>query len=227
MSPVVKICGLSTAATLEAALEAGADMIGLVFFERSPRFVGLDHARDLTARARGRAKIVALSVDASDRALAAIVARLEPDLLQLHGAESPARVAEVRQRFHLPVMKALGVADAPDFDKARPYEDIADWLLVDAKPPKDATRPGGNGAPFDWRLARGFASPAPWLLSGGLDPANVSEAIGLSGARGVDVSSGVESAPGVKDIGKISAFVAAARAAFAGAPRESPRGRVA
>jgi phosphoribosylanthranilate isomerase len=227
MSAVVKICGLSTAETLEAALEAGADMIGLVFFERSPRFVGLDHARDLAARARGRAKIVALSVDASDRALAAIVERLEPDLLQLHGAESPARVAEIRARFGLPVMKALGVADAADFDRARPYQGMADWLLIDAKPPKDATRPGGNGAAFDWRLARAFAPPAPWLLSGGLGPANVSEAIGLSGARGVDVSSGVESAPGVKDIGKIGAFVAAARAAFARAPLEAPRGRVA
>jgi phosphoribosylanthranilate isomerase len=215
MSSIIKICGLSTALTLDAALDAGADMVGFVFFERSPRFVGLDHARELAAQARGRAKIVALSVDASDRTLAAIVARLEPDLLQLHGAESPARVAEIGDEFGLPVMKALGVADARDFDKAREYQEAADWLLIDAKPPEDATRPGGNGAPFDWRLARAFAPPKPWLLSGGLDPANVGEAIALSLARGVDVSSGVESAPGVKDIKKIKAFVAAARDAFA------------
>ena len=215
MSPIVKICGLSTAPTLEAALEAGADMVGFVFFERSPRFVGLDHARELAASARGRARIVALSVDAPDRTLAAIVARLEPDLLQLHGAESPARVAEIKGQFGVPVMKALGVAEAPDFDKARQYEGVADWLLIDAKPPRNATRPGGNGAPFDWRLARGFAPPGSWLLSGGLDAANVGEAIALSGARGVDVSSGVERAPGAKDIGRITAFVAAARAGFA------------
>jgi len=233
MSPVVKICGLSSAATLGAALEAGADMVGFVFFERSPRFVGLDHARELGQQARGRARIVALSVDAPDRTLAAIVARLEPDLLQLHGAESPARVAGIKRQFGVPVMKALGVAEAPDFDKAREYHGVADWLLIDAKPPKDATRPGGNGAPFDWRLARAFAPLCPWLLSGGLDPANVADAIALSGARGVDVSSGVESAPGVKDIGRIGAFVAAARAGFARADgagassAQAPHGRVA
>jgi phosphoribosylanthranilate isomerase len=233
MSSIVKICGLSSAPPLEAALGAGTDMVGFVFFERSPRFVGLDHARELGAQARGRAKIVALSVDAPDRTLAAIVGRLEPDLLQLHGVETPARVAEIKRQFGIPVMKALGVAEAADFDKAHQYEDVADWLLIDAKPPKDATRPGGNGAPFDWRLARAFARPGPWLLSGGLDAANVGGAIGLSLARGVDVSSGVESAPGVKDVGKIAAFVAAARAGFArteaaGASLASaPRGRVA
>ncbi len=215
MPSTIKICGLSTADTLRAALRAGADMVGFVFFERSPRFVGLDHARELAAEARGRAKIVALSVDASDRALAAIVARVAPDLLQLHGAESPARVAEIKLQFGVPVMKALGVAEAGDFAKALEFEDAADGLLIDAKPPRGATRPGGNGAPFDWRLARSFAPKRPWLLSGGLEPANVGEAIALSGARGVDVSSGVESAPGVKDIGKIVAFVAAARAEFA------------
>jgi phosphoribosylanthranilate isomerase len=236
MSSIVKICGLSSAPTLEAALGAGADMVGFVFFERSPRFVGLDHARELGAQARGRAKIVALSVDAPDRTLAAIVGRLEPDLLQLHGVETPARVAEIKRQFGIPVMKALGVAEAADFDKARQYEDVADWLLIDAKPPRDAMRPGGNGAPFDWRLARAFAPLRPWLLSGGLDAANVGEAIALSGARGVDVSSGVESAPGAKDIGKIRAFVAAARAGFAQAEAAdassapagpAPRGRVA
>jgi phosphoribosylanthranilate isomerase len=215
MPSTIKICGLSTADTLRAALEAGADMVGFVFFERSPRFVGLDHARELAALARGRAKIVALGVDASDRTLAAIMARIAPDLLQLHGSESPARVAEISRAFAVPVMKALGVADAGDFDEALEYDDAADWLLIDAKPPKGATRPGGHGAPFDWRLARSFAPRKPWMLSGGLEPANVGEAIALSGARGVDVSSGVESAPGVKDIEKIKAFVAAARAEFA------------
>ncbi len=215
MPSTVKICGLSTADTLRAALEAGADMVGFVFFARSPRVVGLDHARELADQARGRAKIVALSVDASDRTLAAIVTRLAPDLLQLHGSESPTRVAEIKREFGVAVMKALGVAEAGDFDKAREYEEAADWLLIDAKPPKDATRPGGNGAPFDWRLARPFAPKKPWLLSGGLEATNVGEAIALSGARGVDVSSGVEGAPGVKDIAKIKAFVAAARAAFA------------
>lgn len=218
MPSTIKICGLSTAETLGAALEAGADMVGLVFFERSPRFVGLDHARDLAGQARGRAKIVALTVDAPDKTLAAILARLEPDLLQLHGSESPERVAEIKRAFAVPVIKALGVAEAGDFEKARAYEGIADWLLIDAKPPKGATRPGGNGAPFDWRLARAFAPRRPWLLSGGLDPTNVAEAIASSGAEGVDVSSGVESAPGVKDVDKIKAFVAAARAAFASSP---------
>jgi len=214
MLTTVKICGLSTVPTLQAALRAGADMVGFVFFERSPRFVGLDHARELAALARGRAKVVALSVDAPDKALAAIVGAIGPDLLQLHGKESPERVAGVKRMFGVSVMKAIGVADAGDFGKAMEYEDAADWLLIDAKPPKDAILPGGNGRPFDWRLAHGFAPTMPWLLSGGLEPANVGAAIGSSGARGVDVSSGVESAPGVKDIDKIEAFIAAARAAF-------------
>jgi phosphoribosylanthranilate isomerase len=215
MPSTVKICGLSTAPTLRAALDAGADMIGLVFFEKSPRFVGLAAARELAAAARGRATIVALNVDASDATLASIVDAVAPDILQLHGKESPERVAQISRAFARPVMKALGVAVAGDFARAREYEEAADWLLIDAKPPKGATRPGGNGAPFDWRLARGFAPRLPWLLSGGLEPANVGEAIALSGARGVDVSSGVESAPGVKDTDKIIAFIAAARAAFA------------
>jgi phosphoribosylanthranilate isomerase len=214
MPSTIKICGLSTAPTLRAALAAGADMIGFVFFERSPRFVAFDRARELAAEARGRAKVVALSVDAPDKALAAIVAATAPDLLQLHGKESPARVAGIKRAFAVPVMKALGVETAEDLERADDYAEAADWLLIDAKPPRDATRPGGNGVPFDWRLAQDFAPKKPWLLSGGLDPANVGEAIALSGARGVDVSSGVESAPGVKDVGKIEAFVAAARAAF-------------
>jgi phosphoribosylanthranilate isomerase len=218
MPSTVKICGLSTAPTLAAALDAGADMVGFVFFEKSPRFLRLDTARELAAAARGRARIAALSVDAPDATLAAIVDAVGPDILQLHGKESPERVAEIKRAFGVSVMKALGVAEAADFARAREYEETADWLLIDAKPPKGATRPGGNGAPFDWRLARGFAPRPPWLLSGGLEPENVGEAIALSGANGVDVSSGVERAPGVKDIDKIKAFIAAARAAFARAP---------
>jgi phosphoribosylanthranilate isomerase len=215
MISTVKICGLSTAATLEAALGAGADMVGLVFFPKSPRFVSLDQAAALAAQTRGRAKIVALSVDADDETLAAIVAAASPDMLQLHGRETPARVAAIRRAYRRPVMKAIGVSERGDFAHARDYEGVADWLLIDAKPPKDASRPGGNGRAFDWRLARDFAPNLPWLLSGGLDAANVAEAIALSGASGVDVSSGVESAPGVKDEGKIAAFTTAARAAFA------------
>jgi phosphoribosylanthranilate isomerase len=215
MVPTIKICGLATAATLEAALDAGADMVGLVFFAKSPRFVGLDHAHELADQARDRAKIVALTVDAEDDLLAAIVRVVGPDMLQLHGRETPQRVAAIKRAFALPAMKAIGVSEAADFARAHDYESVADGLLIDAKPPKDAVLPGGNGRPFDWRLARGFAPKIPWLLSGGLDAENVGEAIARSGARGVDVSSGVERAPGVKDEKKIAAFAAAARVAFA------------
>lgn len=214
MSQAVKICGLSTAPTLAAALDAGADMVGFVFFEKSPRSVTYEQARDLAARARQRAEIVALCVDASDEALRMIVAATEPDYLQLHGQESPERVADIQRKFGASAIKAIGVAEASDFAKAGEYKDAADALLIDAKPPKGAVLPGGNGVPFDWRLARNFRPRKPWLLSGGLDQGNVAEAIALSRTRGVDVSSGVESAPGVKDIEKIKAFVAAARAAF-------------
>jgi phosphoribosylanthranilate isomerase len=157
---------------------------------------------------------VALSVDADDETLGRIVGTLKPDLMQLHGAETPARVKRIGKLCACPTMKAIGVAAREDFAEAQAYEDVADYLLIDAKPPKDAALPGGNGRPFDWRLAREFHVSRPWLLSGGLDPDNVAEAIALSGARGVDVSSGVESAPGVKDEARIRAFVAAARRAF-------------
>ena len=215
MTPIVKICGLSTAATLEAALAAGADMAGFVFFPKSPRHVGYETARALGAQARGRARIVALSVDADDDALGRIIEALAPDILQLHGRESPSRVGEIRQRFGRPTMKAIGVAAPEDFAAAAPYDGVADFLLIDAKPPRDAALPGGNGLAFDWRLARRFSPKRPWLLSGGLDSDNVAEAIASAGAFGVDVSSGVESAPGVKDEMKIRAFIAAARSAFA------------
>jgi phosphoribosylanthranilate isomerase len=215
MTPIVKICGLSTAATLEAALAGGADMAGFVFFPKSPRHVGYETARALGAQARGRARIVALSVDADDDALGRIIEALSPDLLQLHGRETPSRVREIRQRFGRPTMKAIGVAAPEDFAAAAPYDGVADFMLIDAKPPRDAVLPGGNGLAFDWRLARRFSPRRPWLLSGGLDSDNVAEAIARSGAFGVDVSSGVESAPGVKDEMKIRAFIAAARCAFA------------
>jgi phosphoribosylanthranilate isomerase len=215
MTPIVKICGLSTPSTLEAALRAGADMVGFVFFEKSPRHVGYEAARALGAQARGRARIVALSVDADDGTLARIVEALAPDILQLHGREPPERVESIARRFGLATMKAIGVSAPEDIAAAAPYDGVADFLLIDAKPPKGAVLPGGNGLAFDWRLARGFAPAAPWLLSGGLDAANVAAAIALAGAQGVDVSSGVESAPGVKDEDKIAAFVAAAREAFA------------
>jgi phosphoribosylanthranilate isomerase len=218
MTPTVKICGLSTALTLDAALEAGADMIGFVFFSKSPRHIDWATARTLGRQARGHAKIVALSVDADDDTLKRIVEALSPDLLQLHGSETPARVKEIGELFVRPTMKAIGVATREDLAAAKAYEGVADILLIDAKPPKDAVLPGGNGRPFDWRLTQDFHAPVPWLLSGGLDPDNVAAAIALSGARGVDVSSGVESAPGVKDPAKIRAFVAVARRAFARVP---------
>jgi phosphoribosylanthranilate isomerase len=222
MTPLVKICGLSTPETLEAALAAGADMVGFVFFKKSPRHVGFETARALGRLARGRARIAALSVDADDTLLAAITEALDPDVLQLHGAESPERVAEIGARSGRLTMKAISVSAPQDLEAAAAYDGAADLLLIDAKPRNGAVLPGGNGLPFDWRLARNFAPRRPWLLSGGLRPVNVAEAIRATRPRGVDVSSGVERAPGVKDESKIAAFVAAARAAFAGAEAGVP-----
>jgi phosphoribosylanthranilate isomerase len=215
MTPTVKICGLSTPLTLDAALDAGADMVGFVFFPKSPRHIDWATAGALGRQARGQAKIVALSVDADDDTLKRIVDALSPDLMQLHGGETPARVREVGELCARPTMKAIGVAAPGDLAQAEPYEGVASYLLIDAKPPKGAALPGGNGRPFDWSLTREFRPPIPWLLSGGLDPDTLGAAIALSQARGVDVSSGVESAPGVKDPARIRAFVAAARRAFA------------
>jgi phosphoribosylanthranilate isomerase len=215
MKPTVKICGLSTGLTLDAAMDAGADMVGFVFFPKSPRHIDWATARALGRQVQGRAKIVALSVDADDDMLKRIMDALSPDLLQLHGSETSARVREISQLFSRPTMKAIGVATRADLAAAEAYEGVADMLLIDAKPPKDAVLPGGNGRPFDWRLTQDFHAPVPWLLSGGLDPDSVAAAIAESGARAVDVSSGVERTPGVKDSAKIRAFVAAARRAFA------------
>lgn len=207
----VKICGLTSSHAVEASLTAHADMLGFVFFAKSPRAVSPATAAALAKPARGRARIVALSVNDDDAALDAIVATLAPDIIQLHGGETPQRCAAVRARAGRPVMKALGVADADDLALVPAYAEVCDRLLIDAKPPKDARLPGGNGVAFDWRVMAGFSCAVPWLLSGGLTPENVGEALRLTHAPGVDVSSGVESAPGVKDAGKIKAFVTAAR----------------
>ncbi len=207
---IVKICGLSSPETLLAAIEAGADMAGFVFFEKSPRHIDLETARTLGFLAQERISKVALTVDADDAALQEIIEALAPDYLQLHGKETPARVAEVKARFGLPVIKAVGVATAGDVEASRAYEGVADVILFDAKPAPNAAVPGGAGVAFDWDLLRGVAAQR-WMLSGGLDPDNVSDAMRRTGAPAVDVSSGVERERGVKDVAKIAAFVAAAR----------------
>jgi len=209
---VVKICGLSTQETLEATIKAGADMAGFVFFDKSPRHIDFDTARDLGRLAAGRIAKVALTVDAGDEALSQIIAALGPDLLQLHGGESLERMRAVKSRFGLPVMKAIGVSTIEDVRSATAFEGVADILLFDAKPAPNATVPGGAGVAFDWRLLQGLDPEGSWMLSGGLDTENVAEALRLTGAPGVDVSSGVESARGVKDVERIAAFVKAARA---------------
>lgn len=218
MTLLVKICGLSTPETLDVALEAGADLVGFVFFPPSPRHVPLPAARVLSERARGRALTTALTVDADDSLLEEIVSALRPDLLQLHGHETPERVIAVKRRFGLPVMKALPIATATDLAAISGYADAADRLLFDAKPPKDATRPGGLGRPFDWKLLERLETAVPFMLSGGLDAGNVAEALRVTQALGVDVSSGVERAPGEKAPEKIRAFIRAARAAEEGQP---------
>ncbi len=211
--PAIKICGLSTPDTLDAAIAAGADMVGFVFFPPSPRHLALDSAQRLGARVAGRARKVALTVDANDETHAAVIAALAPDYLQLHGSETPARVRELREKFRLPVIKAIGVSAAVDLAAIDAYTGMVDIILLDAKPPKDATRPGGNARSFDWTILKGVAIAMPWMLSGGLNHGNVAEALRITGAPAVDVSSGVESAPGVKDAALIADFCARARAA--------------
>jgi phosphoribosylanthranilate isomerase len=215
ISLLIKICGLRTEEALDAALDAGADLVGFVFFAPSPRNLDLATARALGARVKGRAEKVALTVDADDALLAAIVAALAPDMLQLHGRESPERVAAVKARFGLPVMKAIPIEEARDLAIVPAYARVTDRLLFDARPPRDATRPGGLGRPFDWRLLQNLDPGLPFMLSGGLDAGNVAEALRITRAPGVDVSSGVERAPGEKDPEKIRAFIRAAREAAA------------
>jgi phosphoribosylanthranilate isomerase len=221
--PVVKICGLSTPDTLEAAIVAEAELVGFVFFPKSPRNLTLEASKLLGAQVASRAVKVALSVDADDALLETIITKLQPDLLQFHGSESPARILEVKSRFGLPVMKAIGISGPADLAAVAAYDGVADRILFDAKPPKGADLPGGNGLTFDWDILKGLTLKAPFMLSGGLDEANVAEAARRTGARAVDVSSGVESRPGQKDPARIAAFMAALRDAKAVEPLGSPR----
>ncbi|MDK3073932.1 phosphoribosylanthranilate isomerase [Sedimentitalea sp. JM2-8] len=208
----VKICGLTSQEAVAAAVAAGVRYVGFVFFPRSPRHLELSVAADLAVSVPEGICKVALTVDADDTALDRLIEAVPLDMLQLHGRESPDRVAGVRARYGLPVMKAVGVADEADLPGLGEYLRVTDQVLVDAKPPRNSELPGGNGLAFDWRLIAGRRWPVPWMLAGGLTPGNVAEAIAMTGAQQVDVSSGVESAPGVKDAGLIRAFAAAARA---------------
>jgi len=206
-----KICGLTRPEDVAAAANAGAAYVGFVFFAKSPRSVSFDLARDLAVEVPVGIGKVGLVVDADDAFLDELTAKVPLDFLQLHGHETPERVSEIRARYGLPVIKAVGVADAEDVADLHTFAEVADQLLVDAKPPKNAVLPGGNGVAFDWRLIAARRWSVPWLLAGGLTPDTVAEAIALTGAKQVDVSSGVESAPGVKDSSLIEAFVAGTR----------------
>ena len=213
MTVIVKICGLATQAGLDAALACGADMAGFVFFDKSTRHVSLELAANLGRRAARRTCKVLVTVDAGDALLAAAIKALDPGLLQLHGSETPERVAAIRARFALPVMKAIGIFDPADLALVPVFDGVADYLLFDAKAPFAGGQPGGSGISFDWSLLGRIETKKPWLLAGGLDATNVEDALAQTGAPGVDVSSGVENAPGVKDRTKIAAFIAAVREA--------------
>ena len=216
MSVLVKICGLKTPEALDAALDAGADLTGFVFFEPSPRHIAsFERARELGLHVKGRAGKVALTVDADDATFAGIVDSLKPDMLQLHGKETLQRVLELKRKFGLPVMKAIAVETKSDLGAIGTYARVADRLLFDARAPRGATRPGGLGTPFDWTLLKDLDPGLPFMLSGGLDAGNVAEALSITRAGGVDVSSGVERAPGEKDPDMIRAFIRAARQAQA------------
>ena len=211
MSISVKICGITTPGAAEAALAAGADFGGLVFFPRSPRHVSLDQARNLAAILRGRTRVVTLMVEPTDAEVQEVVSAVNPDLIQLHGKETPARVAAIVSLAKRPVIKAIAVADSADAVGASAYEEVAEYFLFDAKADPAATRPGGLGAAFDWQLLSGRSFKRPWGLAGGLAPDNVARAIRIAGPAFVDASSGVEETPGVKSREKIFAFVQAAR----------------
>lgn len=206
----VKICGLRTEQDVDVVAATGSAYCGFVFFANSPRSVSIDLARTLALKSPVGLAKVALVVDADDVFLDALTDQVPLDMLQLHGAETPERVDAIKSRYGLPVMKAVGVADASDLAKVESYFKVADQILVDAKPPKNAVLPGGNGLSFDWRLIAGRRWPVPWMLAGGLNPRNVAEAIEMTGAQQVDVSSGVETEPGVKDASLIRAFVTSA-----------------
>lgn len=211
MAVEVKICGITDEEAMDAAIEAGADYVGLVFFPPSPRNVSAERAAELVEFTPGEVTKVGLFVDPDDSTLDSVLTRVRLDLLQLHGAETPERVEAIRLEYGLPVMKVLSVSEAADLDAAEPYLAVADRLLFDAKPPKGALLPGGNAVSFDWTILAGRKWGLPWMLAGGLTSANVAEAIRISGAFAVDVSSGVESAPGIKDALKIQAFIRAVR----------------
>lgn len=209
----IKICGLKTGDAVAAALDGGATHIGFIFFGKSPRNIDPVEAGRLRKAAIGKAKAVAVTVDADDATLGTIVASMQPDVLQLHGHESAARVAEVKTRFGLPVIKAFALRERGDLDQIQPYIGIADMFLFDAKPPKGSELPGGNGVSFDWQLLSALDGQVPYMLSGGLNAGNIGEALQATNARGIDISSGVESAPGVKDVSLIKEFFQAVRAA--------------
>jgi phosphoribosylanthranilate isomerase len=212
MSIQVKICGITSADAADAAMRAGADFVGLNFHPASPRKLNPEQAASLAMRIRGRSRIVVLLADANDEAIGSAMAAARPDFVQLHGRETPERVAAVKQRFGVSVIKAISVAEADDLAGVSAFENVADMLLFDAKAPANASRPGGHGAAFDWQLLRGRTFVRPWLLAGGLNAENVSRAIRAAAAPGVDVSSGVETAPGIKSANMIREFVAAVRA---------------
>ena len=213
MSLDIKICGLKTAEAVAAALDGGASHIGFIFFPKSPRYVDPREAGRLRQAAQGRAIAVAVTVDPDDVTLDAIVAAMQPDMLQLHGNESVNRVAEIRARYGLPVMKALALRERGDLEQIKPYIGVADRFLFDAKPPKGSELPGGNGVSFDWQVLSELDASTDYMLSGGLNASSIAEALRATNAQGIDISSGVESAPGVKDVGLIKDFFRAVRAA--------------
>ena len=221
MTATIKICGLSTPEAVDRAADLHADMVGFIFFPKSPRHVSVGTAGELASRARARGlQTVAVSVDMDDAGLDEIVAMVKPEWLQLHGEEGPERLRELKARFGLPVMKAFAIREAADLERIAPYMGIADRFLFDAKPPKGSDLPGGNGVSFDWRLLARLDEGLDYMLSGGLTKDNVGEALTISGAPGIDVSSGVESAPGVKDLAMIDAFVRAVRDAETMTPEQ-------
>lgn len=211
MKTEIKICGLSTPETLAAVLASGAEHVGFIFFEKSPRHVSLETAARLAEQAHGKAGTVAVTVNADDAFLDRLTGRVQPDMLQLHGSETPDRVAQVKTRYGLPVIKAFAIREAGDLEKLDAYRGIADRFLLDARAPEGSDLPGGNGVSFDWNLLKVLDREIDYMLSGGLNEGNVVEALQVSGARAIDVSSGVEAAPGLKDIAKIAAFIQTVR----------------
>ncbi len=210
----IKICGLKSEEAVRAAIAGGASHAGFIFFARSPRNVDVESAARLAAIARAAdVKTVAVTVDANDAFLDEIVAVMKPDMLQLHGSENPAHVADIKARYGLPVMKAIAISDLADIDRIAPYRGIADRFLFDAKPPKGSELPGGNAVSFDWSILKELPPGIDWMLAGGINSENVGEAIAVANPPGLDVSSGVERAPGIKDVGLIAAFFEAVKKA--------------